>query len=79
MVGSNAGADKDPAWVHNLRKNPQAQIEVGTDEYQVVASELPAGARDVAFERIVAELPNMADYQAVTSRVIPIVKLSRRD
>ncbi|MCB0946608.1 MAG: nitroreductase family deazaflavin-dependent oxidoreductase, partial [Mycobacterium sp.] len=30
IVGSKAGADTNPAWVHNLRANPRAHIEVGT-------------------------------------------------
>ena len=41
VVGSYAGADVDPAWVHNLRANPSAHIEKGTDAYDVMARELP--------------------------------------
>lgn len=40
IVGSFGGADKDPAWVHNLRANPHAHIDIGTDGYDVVAHEL---------------------------------------
>ena len=29
IVGSYAGSDADPAWVGNLRANPQAHIEIG--------------------------------------------------
>src|SRR5215218_3776480 len=35
IIGSYAGAPKDPAWVHNLRAHPQAHIEVGTEAYDV--------------------------------------------
>jgi hypothetical protein len=35
IVGSYAGAPKNPAWVHNLRADPKAHIEVGTDAYDV--------------------------------------------
>src|SRR5246127_580939 len=31
IIGSFAGAPVNPAWVHNLRANPQAHVEVGTD------------------------------------------------
>ncbi len=31
IIGSKAGADTNPDWVHNLRANPRAHIEVGTD------------------------------------------------
>lgn len=40
IVGSYAGADVDPAWLHNLRANPVAHIEIGTDDYDVRAREL---------------------------------------
>ena len=36
----------DPAWVHNLRANPRAHIEVGTDAYDVIVRELPPDERD---------------------------------
>jgi hypothetical protein len=33
IFGSYGGAPKDPAWVHNLRANPSAHIEIGADSY----------------------------------------------
>jgi len=42
IIGSFAGAPVNPAWVHNLRANPQAHVEVGTDAFDVTARELPA-------------------------------------
>ena len=41
IIGSKAGADTNPDWVHNLRANPQAYIEVGADAYDVTSRELP--------------------------------------
>jgi deazaflavin-dependent oxidoreductase (nitroreductase family) len=77
IIGSFAGAPKDPAWVHNLRANPQAHVEVGTDAYDVTAHELPPAERDELFEEISAASPGFADYQAKTSRVIPLFELRR--
>src|ERR1700727_1058768 len=57
IIGSFAGAPRDPAWVHNLRANPQAHIEVGTDAYDVTAHELPSAERDELFEEISAASP----------------------
>jgi deazaflavin-dependent oxidoreductase (nitroreductase family) len=45
IIGSFAGAPVNPAWVHNLRANPQAHVEVGTDAFGVTARELPATER----------------------------------
>lgn len=77
IVGSFAGADINPAWVHNLRANPQAHIEVGTDAYDVVAHELSAQERDEVLPKITAAAPAFAEYQAKTSRVIPLFELQR--
>ena len=77
IVGSKAGADTNPAWVHNLRANPRAHIEVGTDAYDVVARELPADERDATYPKIVELAATFGDYQAKTNRVIPLFELQR--
>ena len=77
VVGSYAGADIDPAWVHNLRKNPQAHIEVGTTDYDVIARELPSAERDELYPRLVEQSPVFGEYQQKTSRVIPLIELQK--
>jgi deazaflavin-dependent oxidoreductase (nitroreductase family) len=77
IIGSKAGADTNPDWVHNLRANPRAHIEVGTDAYDVIARELPPQERDETFPKITAVAPGFADYQAKTRRVIPLFELQR--
>lgn len=77
IIGSYAGADVDPAWVHNLRANPRVHIEVGTESYGVIARELPSMERDPAWAQIVAVASGFTDYQAATSRVIPLFELQR--
>ncbi len=77
IVGAHAGADNDPAWVHNLRANPLAHIEVGTESFDVIARELPPAERDGTFPKITAAAPGVADYQAKTSRAIPLFELRR--
>jgi deazaflavin-dependent oxidoreductase (nitroreductase family) len=77
IVGSYAGADVDPAWLHNLRANPVAHIEIGTDAYEVRARELPADERDAVYPRIVERAPGFGGYQAKTDRTIPVIELER--
>src|SRR3954470_20807871 len=57
VFGSYAGAPKDPAWVHNLRADPRARIEVGTESYDVLAREVPADERDQLLSKVVALTP----------------------
>ena len=77
IIGSFAGAPISPAWVHNLRANPQAHIEVGTEAYDVTARELPSAERDELFPKVTAAAAGFAEYQAKTSRVIPLFELQR--
>jgi deazaflavin-dependent oxidoreductase (nitroreductase family) len=77
IVGSYAGAPKDPAWVHNLRATPKARIEVGTESYDVNVRELPDDERDATYPRITEVAPVFAEYQANTTRSIPLFELIR--
>jgi len=77
IIGSYAGAPKDPAWVHNLRANPRAYIEVGTDAYDVDVRELPDDERDATYPKLTEVAPVFAEYQAKTTRAIPLFELTR--
>jgi deazaflavin-dependent oxidoreductase (nitroreductase family) len=75
IIGSFAGADVNPAWVHNLRANPAARVEIGNESSDVTARELPPAERDELFSKITAAAPGFAEYQSKTSRVIPVFEL----
>jgi deazaflavin-dependent oxidoreductase (nitroreductase family) len=77
VVGSYAGADIDPAWVHNLRAHPRTRAEIGTDTVDVEARELPADERDAAWAQIAALAPSFGAYQDKTDRIIPLFELVR--
>jgi deazaflavin-dependent oxidoreductase (nitroreductase family) len=77
IIGSKAGAHTNPDWVHNLRANPRVHIEVGTTDYDVIARELPPEERDGIFAKVVAAAPGFGEYQANTSRVIPLFELQK--
>jgi deazaflavin-dependent oxidoreductase (nitroreductase family) len=77
IIGSFAGAPVNPAWVHNLRADPQAHVEIGTDAFDVTARELPSAERDELFPKIAALAPGFAEYHSKTSRGIPLFELQR--
>ncbi len=77
IVGSKAGADTNPDWVHNLRANSRAHVEVGADAYDVTAHELDPAERDEFYPKVVALAPDFGAYQSKTSRVIPLFELRR--
>jgi deazaflavin-dependent oxidoreductase (nitroreductase family) len=77
IIAGNGGADINPAWVHNLRADPRAHVEVGTESFNVLARELSPNEREAIFPRIVAVAPGFGDYQSKTRRVIPLFELLR--
>lgn len=81
IIGSYAGAPKHPAWFLNLRANPTVTVEVGdgttVDRYEATATILPDDERDAAWAAISAEMPGFAEYQEKTTRVIPVIALTR--
>ena len=77
VVGSFHGASVNPSWVHNLRADPRAHVEVGPDAFDVTARELPPAERKGLFAKLTAVAPVIAESQAKTSRVIPLFELQR--
>jgi deazaflavin-dependent oxidoreductase (nitroreductase family) len=75
IIAGYGGADVNPAWVGNLRANPQAHVEVGAESFDVIARELVPSERDEIIPKLTAIAPVFAEYQAKTSRVIPIFEL----
>jgi deazaflavin-dependent oxidoreductase (nitroreductase family) len=75
-VGSKGGAPQNPAWVANLRANPQVEVWDGPDRGDFVAREVEGGDERAAWwERAVAAFPNYAEYQERTERLIPVFVL----
>jgi F420H(2)-dependent quinone reductase len=79
VVPSNGGADRPPAWLHNLRAQPKVEIQIGRERHPATAEIVEGDA---------AEFPTLwravndnnsgryDGYQSKTSRPIPVVALS---
>jgi deazaflavin-dependent oxidoreductase (nitroreductase family) len=73
LVGSQGGAPTDPSWVHNLRENPDVTIQDLTVVQPMRVHEVRDDAeRARLWDLAVAAFSPYADYQARTSRKIPI-------
>lgn len=77
LIASNGGADKHPAWYHNLRANPELTVEIGTERYAAKAEEVSGAERDALYARMVEIMPGFGEYQAKTSRAIPVLAVYR--
>jgi deazaflavin-dependent oxidoreductase (nitroreductase family) len=78
VFASAAGADRNPAWYHNLVAHPDARIEVGDDEVDVRAVELDRAERDAKYAVQAERYPGFAEYERKTTRIIPVLALIPR-
>lgn len=79
VVASNGGADRPPAWLHNLRAEPAVEIQIGRERQPGTARIVEPSDPDYQrLWKIVNE--NNRDrygaYQKQTERPIPVIVLT---
>lgn len=75
IFASKAGAPTNPDWYHNLKANPTATIEVGTQSLSVTARVAEGEERTRLWEAQKSDMPGFAEYEAKTDRTIPVIVL----
>ena len=69
IVASRNGAAGHPAWLYNLAAHPdQVEVEVDGRKTAVTPQTLTGEDRASAWERIMRERPNFAEYEQKTDR-----------
>jgi deazaflavin-dependent oxidoreductase (nitroreductase family) len=79
VVASNGGADKPPAWLHNLRAKPEVEVQVGRSRTSAVARVVSPDDEDYSrLWKIVNDnnRDRYTEYQKQTERPIPVVVLT---
>ena len=77
VAGTAGGSKKDPAWVRNVKAEPDVDLEVENERIDATASIVADDAeRQRLWDDHVRALPWFADYPAQTGRVIPMIRLS---
>jgi deazaflavin-dependent oxidoreductase (nitroreductase family) len=77
VFGTAGGAPADPHWCRNLRAHPDVEIEVGGAVWLVHARELHGAERAEAWSRIRSNRPSVRAYEKLTTRAIPVFRLTR--
>jgi deazaflavin-dependent oxidoreductase (nitroreductase family) len=73
LVGSVGGAPSNPVWVYNLRANPAVEIrDLTVVEPMKVREVQDEAERARLWKLAVAAFPPYAEYQAKTTRRIPL-------
>ena len=77
IVASNGGSTTHPRWYHNLKAKPRIKVEVGTQTFTVLAEELDDAARAELWPKLVADAPQVGEFQRRIKRQIPVFMLTR--
>jgi deazaflavin-dependent oxidoreductase (nitroreductase family) len=76
VVGSNFGRPHHPGWIHNLRADPHARIEVDGTARDVVAEEITGEERDRLMTLATEVYPGFPAYvRRATPRHIRVLRL----
>jgi deazaflavin-dependent oxidoreductase (nitroreductase family) len=78
VLASKSGAPIHPDWYHNIVAHPDVRVEIGTESFEARVTVAEGAERDELFAKRVAVMPNFAEYQAKTTRTIPVVVLTRK-
>jgi deazaflavin-dependent oxidoreductase (nitroreductase family) len=76
VVASLGGAPQHPVWYYNLQANPHVELQDGAVKRDYSAREVTGDEKAQWWERAVAAFPPYADYQAKTTRAIPVFVLT---
>ena len=80
IIASLAGSTRNPSWLYNLAKHPEATIELPDGRRpRVTATSLEGAELAAAWSTVSAEAPEYARYLSVTDRAMPIIRLREID
>jgi len=79
IIASKGGAPTNPNWYYNLLAHPLVSVEVGTEFFLARAEVATEPERTRLYNKMAEMLPSFADYRQKTTRVIPVIKLTRVD
>jgi deazaflavin-dependent oxidoreductase (nitroreductase family) len=78
IIASKGGAPSNPDWYYNILAHSLVKVEVGTEQFQAQAAVIFEPERTRLYNLMVEMMPGFAEYQRKTTRVIPVVTLTRK-
>jgi deazaflavin-dependent oxidoreductase (nitroreductase family) len=77
LVASQGGRPQHPGWYFNLSEHPEVQLQVKADRFSARARTAEGAERERLWARMNEIWPHYDEYQAKTTRQIPVVVLDR--
>ena len=72
LVASLGGADVNPTWYWNLKKNPKIEVFVGSEKLNLRAKQVEDHVKSDLWPLICSCYPDFENYQKSTKRNIPV-------
>jgi deazaflavin-dependent oxidoreductase (nitroreductase family) len=79
LVASKGGMSHSPAWYHNLVTHPECEVQIGDQVRRMTARRAGSAEKAELWPKLVAIYRDYDDYQARTTRDIPVLILTPRD
>lgn len=76
LVASKGGMSHSPGWYFNLVKHPDCEVRIGSDTRRMTARRASAAEKAALWPKLVAIYRDYDDYQARTTRDIPVLILT---
>jgi deazaflavin-dependent oxidoreductase (nitroreductase family) len=77
VIASRGGSPNNPAWYHNLVAHPTVTVEVPGETFSARARVATGDERDRLWRAQADLMPTFDEYQAKTTRQIPVIVLER--
>ena len=77
IVASNGGNQKNPAWLYNLRTNPEITMLINGQEDKYMVHETEGAERTHAWATVVDFYAGYTEYEKRSGREIPVFSLKR--
>lgn len=82
VAASKAGAPDNPDWYYNLLAHPDITLETGDgtsiSSHDVHVTDLEGADRDAAWAKFKEASDGFKEYEAMTTRTIPVLRLAPR-
>ncbi len=78
LVASKGGMSHHPMWYLNMEANPACEVQIGPETRKMHAKRATGDEKQALWPRLNALYPEYDDYQARTTRDIPVLILSPR-
>ena len=77
VSASNSGMELHPAWYLNMQANPRVTVQLGKEQFEAMAEDVPAEERETLWESVVKINKHQGEYLAAVQREIPLVWFRR--